>query len=510
MSKYLPSLYQCFTKMSKLLVKVNTRQELEIALKRALTDLELFEEIIFCLPEASAGRYLPVLLKPSAGVKSRQKQILKDAGNLPDKDGFLPRMKSLLEATVLPNRIDRENRKVVAVTVWYGKGDMGILLFYCRQDSKAMDNELEFANVFALTLSTKLAGIVANERIAIQEREINGLKKKLSNQDAQAAGEADSAYGPDEMIGSGSAMRKIAHMVSQVANQSSTVLILGETGTGKELIARAVHHQSAWKDREMIKVNCASLPANLIESELFGHEKGSFTGAAERRIGKFELANNSTLFLDEVGEMRPELQVKLLRALQEGEIDRIGGKSTIKVKVRLIAATNRDLLKEVDAGRFRSDLYFRLNVFPIILPALRDRKEDIPLLARHFLKKYAGKFKIPVTRITSNAMKQLIAYSWPGNVRELEHIVERSVLLAKGKEITQWALPGLSDEHTGPHMRNARIKTLHDVEREHILAVLKMTNGKVSGVGGAAELLKVPATTLSSKMKKLKIRREPF
>jgi formate hydrogenlyase transcriptional activator len=510
MSKYQPSLHQWFINLSKTFVKVNTREELEKALKHALTIFELFEEIILCLPEPSSGRYCPILLKPSAGVTSRQKQILADAGKLLDKDGFLPRIRSLQEATVLPYRADRENRKVVAAPVWYGTAELGILLLYCRQDSAATENELEFANGFALPLSAKLSHILANETIALQKEEILGLKEKLSNIKVPPTAEADAIYSPDEMIGAGPAMRKIFHMVSQVATQSSTVLILGETGTGKEVIARAVHNQSAQKDREMIKVNCASLPTNLIESELFGHEKGSFTGATERHIGKFELANNSSLFLDEVGEMPPELQVKLLRALQEGEIDRIGGKSTIKVNVRLIAATNRDLLKEVHAGRFRNDLYFRLNVFPIVLPPLQDRKEDIPLLARHFLKKYVGKLKIPVTRITSNAMKQLIAYNWPGNVRELEHIVERGILLTKGKEITQWALPGLSDDHIGPNMRNTKLKTLHDVEREHILAVLKMTNGKVSGVGGAAEMLKLPATTLSSKMKKLKIRREPF
>jgi formate hydrogenlyase transcriptional activator len=317
-------------------------------------------------------------------------------------------------------------------------------------------------------------------------------------------------YRPDEIIGAGPSMRKIFHMVSQVSNQSSTVLILGETGTGKELIARAVHNGSARKDREMIKVNCASLPANLIESELFGHEKGSFTGATERRIGKFELATNSTLFLDEVGEMPLELQVKLLRALQEGEIDRIGGKSTIKVNVRLIAATNRDLMKEVQTNRFRSDLYFRLNVFPITLPALRDRKEDIPLLARHFLQKYADKLKKPVTRITSKAMKQLIAYNWPGNIRELEHIIERSVLLAKAKEIAHLPLPGFGGDENDLRLSNTKIKTLQEVERSHILAILKMTNGKISGVGGAAELLRIPATTLASKMRKLQIRREAF
>jgi formate hydrogenlyase transcriptional activator len=509
MSRYQPLLHQWFIHLIKSIVQVNNREELEKELKRALTKVDLFEEIILCLPESS-GRYLPMLLKPSTGMTSLQRQTLADAANLPGKDGFLPRIKSLQAAIVLSPRADRENRKVVAAPVWYGATEPGFLLFYCRQPSAGFENELEFANSFPLLLSAKLSHILANETIALQKQEIVELKKKLSAPAEKTHERTDIAYKPDEIIGAGPSMRKISHMVSQVATRSSTVLILGETGTGKELIARAVHNQSARRNMEMIKVNCASLPANLIESELFGHEKGSFTGAIERRIGKFELANNSSLFLDEVGEMPPELQIKLLRALQEGEIDRIGGKSTIKVNVRLIAATNRDLMEEVKAGRFRSDLYFRLNVFPIVLSALRDRKEDIPLLARHFLQKYAARLKIPVTRISSKTMKQLIAYNWPGNIRELEHIIERSVLLSKGKVITHVPLPGLNDDESGPHLQNTRPKTLQDIERAHILAVLKMTNGKVSGIGGAAELLKIPSTTLSSKMKKLKIRREPF
>jgi formate hydrogenlyase transcriptional activator len=509
MSEYQPSFHEWFVNLINIIDKVNNQEQLEKALKKALVGFDISEEVILCLPDLSSEKYLPILLKPSGAVTTLQQQTLAEAAKLADRDGFLPRIRSLEGATILQYRDDQKKRKVVAAPVWYGDASIGYLLFFCLSNSNRCEKELAFANSLALLVSAKLSLIRANETIALQKEEILLLKKQVVTA-GPTTPEKGAAYKPDEMIGSGPSMRKISHMLSQVSTESSTVLILGETGTGKELIARAVHNLSARKDREMIKVNCANLPSNLIESELFGHEKGSFTGASERRIGKFELANNSTLFLDEVGEMPPELQVKLLRALQEGEIDRIGGKNTISVNVRLIAATNRDLMKEVQAGRFRSDLYFRLNVFPITLPPLRDRKGDIPLLARHFLQKYAGKLKKPVTRITSKAMKQLIAYNWPGNIRELEHIVERSVLLAKGKEVAHLPLPGSEEDENGIRLSNPHIKTLQDVERAHILFILKMTNGKISGVGGAAELLKIPATTLASKMRKLKIRREAF
>ena len=314
-----------------------------------------------------------------------------------------------------------------------------------------------------------------------------------------------------EIIGNSPEVRETLRLVTKVASTTSTVLVLGETGTGKELIARAIHDNSARKGKTMIKVNCATLPVNLIESELFGHERGSFTGAFERRIGKFELAHNGTLFLDEIGEMPLELQVKLLRVLQEKEIERIGSKSTIKVDVRIIAATNRDLEKEVEEGRFRADLYYRLNIFPIHLPTLRNRRDDIPALVTSFVQKLATKTGIKITSVSRNALQQLMNYNWPGNVRELEHVIERSMLLADDQILEQVYLPAKKksiEKQTA--QADFTIKTIEENEREHILNTLKYCKGRISGNYGAAEFLGIPPSTLSSKIKRFGIGRGHF
>ncbi len=289
-----------------------------------------------------------------------------------------------------------------------------------------------------------------------------------------------------------------------VSPADTSVLIMGESGTGKELVARCIHHLSLRRDQPMVVVDCAALPLAVIETELFGHEKGAFTGAEQRRVGKFEQANHGTIFLDEVGELSPDAQVKLLRVLQEKEITRIGGDTSVKVDVRIIAATNRQLEKEVAEGRFRLDLYYRLSVFPVELLPLRERKQDIPVLANHFLKKYAERNRVGVEKITERAMEQLMSYDWPGNIRELEHLVERHVLLAAGKDIPAFDLPASTAapgvEQTG------RLKTMDEMERDHILTALQASKGKVSGPGGAAELLGLPAQTLYSKIKRLGIK----
>ncbi|WP_338872590.1 sigma 54-interacting transcriptional regulator [Spirosoma sp. SC4-14] len=310
------------------------------------------------------------------------------------------------------------------------------------------------------------------------------------------------------IVGSSHLLLTVFDHLSLVAPTDTSVLILGESGTGKERIASTIHQLSPRKRKPFIRVNCATLPTNLIESELFGHEKGSFTGATDKRIGRFEQAEGGTIFLDEIGEMPVELQVKLLRVLQEKEIERIGGQSSIKINVRIIAATNRNLEKEVAEGRFRLDLYYRLNVFPIALPPLRDRKEDIPALVEHFIEKYNQKTGKKITGLSAPVLNTLLTYRWPGNIRELEHLIERSILLTKGtliEEVTlpnigQPGLPTTSDEH--------RVKTIDENERDHIIAVLKKCNGRIWGAGGAAEMLNVPPTTLNSKMKKLGIRKE--
>jgi len=346
-------------------------------------------------------------------------------------------------------------------------------------------------------------------RVNDQLNEINKYKQRLEGEHINLNNETDGRNPDFDIIGDSEAMRKVFGLVSRVAPSDSTVLILGETGTGKELIARAIHKMSSRENKAMVKVNCAALPASLIESELFGHEKGSFTGAIDRRIGKFEMAHQGTLFLDEIGEMPLELQVKLLRALQEKEIERIGGKSTIKTDVRIIAATNRDLLKEMAEGKFRSDLYYRLNIFPIQLPPLRHHREDIPLLAAHFIKHYSRKTGKKINTFSHNSLDKLMHYDWPGNVREFEHLIERSILLATGESIQEIHLPSHLNKIPPPLEHAVTvIKTLDENERDHILDMLKYCKGRIAGKGGAAALLGVPPSTLNSKIKRLGIRRE--
>lgn len=306
------------------------------------------------------------------------------------------------------------------------------------------------------------------------------------------------------IIGESSLLKEVIEKIKIVAPAETSVLILGESGTGKERVAHSIHDLSQHKSNPIVVVNCAALPLSLIESELFGHEKGAFTGANALRIGKFEQANNGTIFLDEIGELPLDSQVKLLRVLQEKEIQRLGGDKTVKINVRIVAATNRTLEKEVAEGRFRLDLFYRLNVFPIQLPPLRERKEDIEALAYYFLKKYAALSRKNITGISTKALTQLQAYNWPGNIRELEHLIERNVLLAKTTEIEQFDLPTASSNPI--EVKNGTMKSMEEMEKEHILNALKICDGKVSGPGGAAELLKMAPQTLFSKMKKLGIK----
>lgn len=307
------------------------------------------------------------------------------------------------------------------------------------------------------------------------------------------------------IVGKSHLLLNVFDQVAQVAPADTSVLILGESGTGKEKIATCIHQLSSRKKQPFIKLNCATLPASLIESELFGHEKGAFTGAHEKRIGKFERADKGTLFLDEIGEMPVELQVKLLRVLQEREIERVGGRDTIKLDVRIIAATNRNLEREVAEGRFRLDLYYRLNVFPITLPPLRERIEDIPVLAYHFMNHYGQKAGKKLGGIADGVLRKMIAYNWPGNIRELEHLIERSVLLTKGKVIEEILLPTFEVKQEDA---TAAIKTIAENERDYIIAVLKKCNGRIWGPGAAAEVLNINPSTLKSKMKKLGIKKE--
>jgi len=309
------------------------------------------------------------------------------------------------------------------------------------------------------------------------------------------------------IIGNSPELLKIFHLVKVVAPTDTSVLILGESGTGKEGIAENIHAASSRKSKPLIKVNCAALPASLIESELFGHEKAAFTGAYDQRIGKFERANKGTVFLDEIGDMPIDLQVKLLRVLQEKEIDRIGGKGSIKVDIRIIAATNRDLEKEVMEGRFRMDLYYRLNVFPIRMPPLRDRKMDIPVLTGYFIERFCKHNNLGVKTVSREAMDSLLSYPWPGNIRELQYLVERTVLLTPGDTINEFTLPNAAVIAT-QDTTTPGVKTIREMEIDHIKAVLQLCKGKIYGPGGAAEMLKIPYSTLISRIKKLGIKIE--
>ena len=336
------------------------------------------------------------------------------------------------------------------------------------------------------------------------EAEIKALKDQLYKENLALRKEIQTEHNFEEIIGNSAAIKKVFRAIEKVAATDASVLITGETGTGKELIARAIHNLSARKDLVLVKVNCAAIPAGLIESELFGHEKGAFTGALARKIGRFELADQATIFLDEIGDLPLELQAKLLRVLQEGEFERLGNPRTLKVNVRVIAATNRNLEKSVQEGSFRPDLFYRLNVFPIPLPPLRDRKEDIPLLVSHFAKKYAAKLGKQITSVPQSTLQILQSYPWPGNVRELENLIERAVILAQGVQLEIADLLSRSSSTAAV----AQIATLEEREREHILQVLEMAGWRVSGERGAANLLGLKRTTLEARMKKLGIARK--
>ena len=366
-----------------------------------------------------------------------------------------------------------------------------------RTPGRYGDQEASLMVAIAEQVALALENLLAYEEIAL-------LKSRLEEEKLYLQEEVRSEAAFGDVVGESPAILGALAKVRKVAQTDSTVLVTGETGTGKELIVRAIHALSHRKDKILVKVNCAALPASIIESEVFGHEKGAFTGALSRKVGRFELANHGTLFLDEVGDLPLELQAKLLRVLQEGEFERVGGTQTLKVDVRLVAATNRDLQQAVEDGRFRADLYYRLNVFPIVIPPLRDRPKDIPALARHFAMLYASKMGKSVGRLSAEVLDRLSAYAWPGNVRELQNVIERAVILsAKGR----FELGDIEVSSPDGGARQQKLRSLEDVEREHIIAVLEETRWRISGDRGAAKILGLKRTTLEARMKKLGINR---
>ncbi|MDP3481416.1 MAG: sigma 54-interacting transcriptional regulator [Desulfoprunum sp.] len=361
--------------------------------------------------------------------------------------------------------------------------------------------EIEVSKRTAELIVAKEEAEKGRQRAEASLAEILQLKEQLEGERAYLQEEIKLENNHETIIGQSDALKYVLYKVGQIASSNTTVLVHGETGTGKELVARALHGLSLRKNRALVKVNCATLPANLIESELFGHEKGSFTGSLSKHLGRFEIANGATLFLDEIGELPLDLQAKLLRVLQDGEFERVGSSHTIKVDVRIIAATNRNLQEEVRNGRFREDLWYRLNIFPITMPPLRERLDDIPLLVDFYVKKISKRLGKAIEFIPETVMEALKEYNWPGNIRELENVLERAVINSSGPKLR------LVDElkKSLKDVSSTSPMTMEAVERDHILRVLEQTNWKVSGKNSASEILGLDRSTLRARMSKLNI-----
>ena len=432
---------------------------------------------------------LPVNGSPSGhAFSSRQPVVINLAESFPFPDPIGPRLKAegFKSACWLP--LVRSDRA------------LGTLNLASKRESAFGPPEINLLG----QLANQVAIAVDN---ALTYRQISGLFDRLVEEKRYLEDELKTEYNFEEIVGESSGLKRVLKQVETVAPTDATVLILGETGTGKELIARAIHNLSGRRDRTFVKLNCAAIPTGLLESELFGHEKGAFTGAISQKIGRLEVAHRATLFLDEVGDIPPEIQPKLLRALQEKEFERLGSTRTISVDVRLIAATNRDLARMVQERQFRSDLYYRLRVFPITVPPLRDRSEDIPMLAHYFAQKHAQRMNRRIENIPPEALEALSKWSWPGNVRELENLIERAVILSTGS-VLRVPLAELrsSEAIATPDVEDGA--TLEDAEREHIMRILRETKGVIGGANGAAARLGLKRTTLNSKMRKLGIGRQ--
>lgn len=404
------------------------------------------------------------------------------------------------------------------MTILYSGGEeLGVFAVNSLEKGTFNEHQFSLFQNIANQMAVAVSNILANEEIQKQLAEITDLKKRLEAENVYLTEEIGKNYNFEEIIGTSSRLRQVFEIIETVAPTDATVLIQGETGTGKELAARAVHNRSTRSARPLIKINCAVLPRELIESELFGHERGSFTGAHERRIGKFELADKGTIFLDEIGELPLDAQVKLLRVLQEKEIERIGGKGTIKLDLRVVAATNRNLAAEVQAGRFRADLYYRISTVELFVPALRERPEDIEPLTMYFARQYAAKFSRRIERVSTEMLRELKAYDFPGNVRELEHIVEHAVIFSKNEKLflprplaEKVETNQVSDGNESAQLESSEgeTQTLSSIERQHIIEVLRQTSGRIKGKGGAAEILALNPATVYFRMKKLGIERK--
>lgn len=458
-----------------------------IMLDLLMPDMDGFQ-VMECLKTTHTDGYLPILvITAEQGHKLRALQAgAKDFISTPfDLVEVKTRIHNILEGRLLYKTLETYNKEL-------------------EQAVQARTRDLVKAN---MQLTQEVAERKkAEQSLLATNAEIKQLKDRLQAENVYLQKEVDGQFNFGEIIGQSGVLSQVFDQIEQVAPMLATVLLQGETGTGKGVVARAIHSGSCRKDRPLITVNCTALPATLIESELFGREKGAFTGAHSRQLGRFELADGGTIFLDEIGELPLELQGKLLRVLQDGEFERLGNSRTIKVDVRIIAATNRDLEEEIRHGRFRKDLFYRLNVFPITIPPLRQRKEDIPLLVSHFVTKFNKKMGKKIETVSKDTLNALQEYHWPGNVRELESVIERGVITSRGGTLQVLDRFDIVRNPEGSEAK--KVKALAELERDHILQVLKQTRWRIEGRSGAAVILDLNPSTLRARMRKYGIHRE--
>jgi formate hydrogenlyase transcriptional activator len=493
----------------RLLLKVST------AVADKLDTRELFSAISACLREALKVEYASLTLyDPQNNCLRRHSLDFPESGGLLRENAIVPIENTAVGESftkaipVIARRADIERmprefaenilneglNSICAVPLMSRKRVLGTLNVGSRRDDAFNETGVKILQEAAAQFAVAMDNALAYQHI-------EELNSKLSEEKLYLTDEIRSNYFFEEIIGDGQSLRSVLRQVEVVAPSDSTVLICGETGTGKELIARAIHNLSTRRPATFVKLNCAAIPTGLMESEMFGHERGAFTGAIAQRIGRFELANRGTLFLDEIGEIPLDLQPKLLRVLQEQEFERLGSSRTIRVDVRLIAATNKDLQSMVKSGEFRADLFYRLNVFPIVMPPLRERREDIPKLVRYFVQQVARRMGKHIETISSETMEGLMQYAWPGNIRELQNIIERAVILSSGT-VLQVPLEELRASSEMPHKMP---QTMEEAERRHILQALDEANWIVGGPHGAAARLGMRRSTLQSRMQKLSI-----
>ncbi len=506
----LPDYYQALTKITKLL---SLRLDLESCLKAVVAHIEGIVawdkvEITLFLSELDSFQFYAVETKlPKVILRADSLIHRKSSANGWVYENHAMHIRSNLheeQEFVEDSTHSKEGlARMVNFPLLIGEKCLGTFNIGSVKPGNPQEEELAFLSQIA----TLLGLLVNNEFVCDQLDGIDKEIKSLNSESSQDINERADALGG--MVGQSKGLKKVQGLAQSVAHTDSSVLITGETGTGKELLARYIHDVSPRRHRAFIAVNCAGLPSGLVESELFGHERGAFTGADELKLGRFELANGGTLFLDEIGEMPQAAQSKLLRVLQDGQVDRVGGKESIPVDVRIIAATNSDLRQSISDSRFRTDLYYRLHVFPIALPPLRDRPTDIPLLAQYFLDRVCAKFSLSCHRMSDESVDRLMSYSWPGNVRELQNVIQRAAILSEGIDLKVEDSHFCSLEFPAEPTHSADSGyTLRDVEKKKILEALEQTNWRIDGPKGAAKLVGLNPSTLRSRLKKLGIRRQ--